>query len=55
MYVCRKMRLCAYLLEKGFKYEEERQDKFNEKYRVWIFRNTPELRNAIEEYYAQIL
>lgn len=51
MYVCRKMRLCSYLLSKGFEYIEKRKDKFNKKYDVWIFKSTPELFKTIEEYY----
>lgn len=53
MYVCRRMKLCSFLLSKGFKYERTEPDKFNPKYSVWIFKNTPELKLAIEEYYAQ--
>lgn len=54
MYVCRRMKLCCFLLSKGFKYIKEEKDKFNEHYSVWIFKNSPELKLAIEEYYAQI-
>lgn len=53
MYVCRRMKLCSFLLSKGFNYEKVEQDKFNPKYQVWIFKNTPELKLAIEEYYSQ--
>ena len=53
MYVCRRMKLCSFLLSKGFKYEKTEKDKFNDKYTVWIFQSSPELRLAIEEYYAQ--
>lgn len=53
MYVCRRMKLCGYLLSKGFKYEKVEPDKFNDKYSVWIFKSSPELRLAIEEYYGQ--
>lgn len=53
MYICRKMRLCCYLLKHGFQYVSERADKYNPKYRVWLFDNTPELRIAIEEYYSK--
>lgn len=51
MYVCRRMRLCSFLLEKGFKYLSTREDKYNPNYKVWLFENTLELRIAIEEYY----
>lgn len=54
MYVCRRMKLCCFLLSKGFKYVKEEPDKHNEKYNVWIFKNSPELKLAIEEYYSQI-
>lgn len=54
MYLCRRMKLCGFLLKKGFKYEQIVQDKYNPKYSCWLFKNTPELRNAIEEYYSQI-
>ncbi len=53
MYVCKKLRLCSYLLQQGFNYIEEKEDKFNPKFNIWIFKNSPELRNAIEEYYAR--
>jgi hypothetical protein len=53
MYVCKKLRLCSFLLQKGFNYELEKPDKFNPKYNIWIFKNTPELQLAIDEYYSQ--
>ena len=52
MYVCRKIRLCSFLLQKGFQYESEREDREDSKRKVWLFRSTPELYNAIEEYYG---
>lgn len=52
MYVCRKLRLCSYLLAKGFSYVSTRPDRDNKKYTVWLFKNTPELQNAKEEYYS---
>lgn len=54
MYICRKMRLCTFLLEKGFKYKKEVPDRYNPNYKCWLFDNTPELRNEIENYYSQI-
>ena len=54
IYVCRKIRLCTYLLGKGFEYLEIRQDVFFPDRKVWIFEETPALRNAIEEYYSLI-
>ena len=52
MYVCRKIRLCSFLLKKGFQYETEREDRDNANRKVWLFKSTPELYNAIEEYYS---
>ena len=54
MYVCRKIRLCSFLLKKGFKYETEREDRENPKRKVWLFKSTPEIYNAVEEYYNLI-
>ena len=52
MYVCRRMRLCSFLLSKGFNYVSERPDRNDARYKVWLFENSPELRLAIEEYYS---
>lgn len=52
MYVCKKMRLCNFLLKRGFQYERIDVDVFNPKYNVWIFRNSPALQDAITEYYS---
>ncbi len=54
MYVCRKMRLCNYLLQQGFTYIKQCIDKDNPKFNIWLFKNTPELHIAIEEYYSKI-
>lgn len=52
MYVCRKLRLCTYLLKHGFEYVREAEDRDNPKYKIWLFVNTPELHIAIEDYYS---
>ena len=54
MYVCRKMRLCSFLLKKGFQYQNERTDKYDKNRKVWLFKSSPELYNMIEEYYSLI-
>lgn len=48
------MKLCSFLLKKGFKYERVIPDRDNPKYNCWLFKNTPELKIAIEEYYSEI-
>ena len=52
MYICRKLRLYVYLTQRGFKYELEKEDRDNPNYKVWIYKETPELRLAIEDYYS---
>ena len=54
MYVCRRMKLCGFLLKKGFQYTKIVPDRYNPEYNCWLFKNTPELKNAIEEYYASV-
>lgn len=51
MYVCRRMKLCGFLLRKGFRYVRVIPDKYNPKFNCWLFKSTPELKIAIEEYY----
>lgn len=52
-YVCRRIRLLSYLLDRGFNFIETRQDRNNPKYKVWIFIDTPDLEKAIKDYYSQ--
>lgn len=52
MYICKRMKLCSYLLREGFNYTNVIKDKDNPKYNCWVFENTPELMNAIEKYYS---
>lgn len=53
-YVCRRLRLFTYLTEKGFFPYQMRADKHNSKFNVWLFIDTPELREVIEEYYSTL-
>lgn len=53
-YTCKRLRLLEYLLRNGFSPESECPDPTNIKYKWWIFRNTPELETAIEEYFNQL-
>lgn len=50
-YVCRSMRLLTYLLKKGYIYIRVDKDRKNPKYHVWLFEDTPELREEIDRYY----
>ena len=54
IYVCRKIRLLNHLLNKGFMFIRTEKDKYRSNYNVWLFIDTLELRNSIEEYYSSI-
>lgn len=54
IYVCRKIRLLNHLLNKGFMFIRTERDKYKPNYNVWLFKDTLELRNSIEEYYSRI-
>lgn len=51
VYVCRKIRLCEYLLNHGYRYIREAIDINNPSRKVWLFNNSEELRNTVENYY----
>lgn len=53
-YVCKRIKLLNWLMEKGFMFIEARKDKYNSNYNVWIFIETPELKTAVDEYYSNI-
>ena len=55
MYVCRKLRLCNYLLSKGFKYIKSEPMRDKPVWKVWIFESTPELWMEVNNYYSQII
>ena len=54
MYVCRKIRLLNHLLNSGFMFIRTDKDKYKSNYNIWLFNDTPELRNSREEYYSKI-
>lgn len=51
IYVCRKIRLCGYLLDRGFRYLRETTDIKNPERKVWLFKNSEEINKAVEDYY----
>lgn len=51
-YVCRKLYLYHLLTERGFVPFKVAPDKFNCKHTVWLYPDSPELRDTVEEYYA---
>lgn len=54
MYFCRRIRLCSYLLDRGFNFIKTEPDVNNPKYKIWLFKKTPELLEVVEEYYATV-
>ena len=53
-YVCRRMRVLSHLLQHGFEPFAVSTDFNNPKYKVWLFTETKELRESVEEYYAGV-
>ena len=51
MYVCRKMRLYNFLLSQGFQCDHIEPSIKHPGRIVWIFKNSPELILAVNEYY----
>lgn len=54
VYLCRKIRLFEFLANKGFRPKKTLVDKYDSKRFVWLYDNTPELENAVKEYYRNI-
>lgn len=52
-YICKRLRLLDYLMEKGFKPKKTLPDARNPKYNVWIFDNSPELADSVEDFIRQ--
>lgn len=44
------LRLCEYLLKKGFRYKQIVPDAKKEGFLNWLFEDTPELHDAIHDY-----
>lgn len=49
-YVCKRLRICDHLIKKGFEPYATVPDKGNPRYHVYLFRETPELLQAAEDY-----
>lgn len=54
MYICRRVRLLKWLLDRGFNFIQTLPDKNNPKFNVWVFLSTPELMEQVEAYYATV-
>ena len=54
-YTCKRYRLLEYLvIDKGFECIRILPDPMNPKYKWWEFNNSPELEQAVEDYFANI-
>jgi len=54
-YVCKRLRMCEYLIKKGFKPAATIPDADNPRYNWWLFDNAPELYAAVNEYFKTML
>ena len=52
-YVCRRPRLCRYLMDCGFAPYRTTADRSNRHYTVWLFEHTPALSAAVLDYFSQ--
>ena len=50
-FCCTRLRMLDYLTQKGFMYERVATDKTNPRMKNWIYRNSPELEDAITAYF----
>lgn len=53
-YRCYRMRLMSYLTSKGFKFLWTEPDLKNSKYILWIYEDTPELRQVLDVYFDEL-
>lgn len=49
-YVCKRSRMCSYLIDRGFSPYQIAPDRDNPHYNVYLFTATPELHKAVMEY-----
>lgn len=54
MYICRRLRLLTFLQAKGFQFASTMRDRKNPNFIVWMFVKTPELMEAVEDYYKTV-
>lgn len=52
-YVCKRLRLCRYLVEQGFNPYKIVPDRDNPRYNVWLFDQSEQLTTAILRYFSR--
>lgn len=53
-YTCKRLRLLEYLINLGFEPVKSIPDAINPRYNWWLFNNTPELEDAITNYFKDL-
>jgi hypothetical protein len=53
-YTCKRLRLLEYLKKKGFTPKATIPDPTNTNYNWWLFDNTPEFEQCVNEYFEQM-
>lgn len=53
-YCCKRWRMLSYLVERGFKPIKAIPDCTRADYKNWIFQNSDELEDAINEYFENL-
>ena len=53
-YVCKRLRLCRYLMDHGFEPFRIVPDRNNPRYNVYLFAQTPALDEAMSKYFYEI-
>ena len=51
-FVCERLRLCNYLIERGFYPVQTMPDRRNPRFSVFLFEETPELTAAVVQYFS---
>ena len=54
-YVCKRLRMCEYLVNRGFTPSATIPDATNPRYKWWLFDTSDELDAAVREYFATML
>lgn len=54
-YVCKRLRMCEYLIKQGFKPTATIPDATNPRYNWWLFENTPEFYAEVQKYFDTML
>ncbi len=51
VYLCKRLRILEWLDQNGYKPFGVTTDRFNQNMSVWLFKNSPQLYNTVQQYY----